>query len=171
MGESRGGPCKTNYDYFLPEPIYVLHCWSSSPAVKSPSAPLITETDGSYVRIPDSSTKVIVWGDKSEAIKTFKSWLLKRRIVLIDEARIRQIATEMGLHNALSNADVLKAAKWLEPSKSFSSMPTCPQLRVVSTYLGQRHRNASIHTRALNVDSAEIDWNGKARSPEPFTVH
>ena len=37
--------------------------------------------------------------------------------------------------------------------------------------LGQRHRNASIYTRALNVDSAEIDWNGKARSPEPFTVH
>jgi hypothetical protein len=67
---------------------------------QSPSAPLIAETDGSYVRIPDSSTKVIVWGDNSEAIKTLKSWLLKRRIALIDEARIRQIATEMGLHNA-----------------------------------------------------------------------
>jgi hypothetical protein len=136
---------------------------------QSPSAPLITETDGSYVRIPDSSTKAIVWGDNSEAIKSLKSWLLKRRIVLIDEARIRQIATETGLHNTLSNADVLKAAKMAGAKQVIFVDADVSTAQSGIDIFGQRHHNASIYIRALDVDSAEIDWNGKARSPKPFT--
>jgi hypothetical protein len=121
------------------------------------------------VRIPDSSTKAIVWGRDSEAVKSLKTWLLKRRIALIDEARIRQIATEMGLHNALSDADVLKAAK-----KAGAKQVIFVDADVFTSHssidiFGKSGHNALLYIRALDVDSGEIDWNGKARSSQPFT--
>jgi hypothetical protein len=136
---------------------------------QNPPAPLIAETDGSYVRIPDSSTKAIVWGDNAEAVKSLKTWLLKRRIALIDEARIRQIATEMGLHNALSNADVLKAARKAGARQVIFLDADVSTSHSGVDVFGQPRHNASLYIRALDVDSGEIDWNGRARSPKPFT--
>jgi Protein of unknown function (DUF3365) len=137
---------------------------------QSPPAPLITETDGSYVRIPDSSTKAVVWGNDAEAVTSLKSWLLKRRIALIDETRIRQIAAEMGLHNSLSNADVLKAAKIAGAKQViFVAADVSPSQSIATFGRGQRRYNASLHIRAIDLDSGEIDWNGKARSSQPFT--
>ena len=56
--------------------------------------PLVTETDGSYVRLPDKSIKAVVWGNHPEAVKSLKAWLLKQRITLIDDIKINQIAND-----------------------------------------------------------------------------
>ena len=133
---------------------------------QSPPTPVLTETDGSYVRIPDSSTKVIVWGQDPEAIKSLKSWLLKRRITVIDEARIHQIGTEMNLPSPLSDANVLKAAKKAGVNQVIF---VDANISRYDNVLAKRSHYAFIYIRALDVDSGEIDWNGKARSPQPFT--
>jgi hypothetical protein len=57
------------------------------------------ESDGSYLRLPDNSTKALVWGTEPEAVKSLKTWLLKQRIPLIDDVKLSQLAGEMGLHN------------------------------------------------------------------------
>ena len=135
-------------------------------ACQSPPTPVLTETDGSYVRIPDSSTKAIVWGHQVEAVKSLKTWLLKRRITLIDEARILQIANEKRLQSVLSDADVLNAAKKAGAKQVIFVDADVSTSR--NTIVKPVHR-AFIYIRALDVDSGEIDWNGKARSPNPFT--
>jgi uncharacterized protein DUF3365 len=135
---------------------------------QSPTAPRIPETDGSYVRLPDSSTKAIVWGNNAEAITSLKTWLLKRRIPLVDEAKVHQIATESRLAVPLSNADVLKAAKILG-AKQVIFVDADTSASRNNDIFGQRHHNASVDIRALDVDSGEIPWNGRARSTDTFT--
>ena len=149
-------------DYFRAALLILLASCQTSPA------PLITETDGSAARIPDSSTKAVVWGDEPEAIKSLKTWLLKRRLTLIDEAKVRQIATEVGLNHALSNADVLKSAK-LAGAKQVIFVDAAVSRSRTHEFFGQSLYEGSIYIRALDVDSGEINWNGKARSAQSYT--
>jgi hypothetical protein len=72
---------------------------------------LVTETDGSYVRLPDKSTKAVVWGTNPEAVKSLKAWLLKQRITVVDDVKMNQLANEMGLRIPISDPDILKLAK------------------------------------------------------------
>jgi hypothetical protein len=134
---------------------------------QSPPTPLNTETDGSYVRLPDDSTKAIVWGSNSDAVKSLKTWLLKRRVSVIDEAKVSQIAAESGIHHALSSADVLKSAK-----SAGARQVVFVDADVSSSHsfdlFGPPRYNASLDIRALDVDSGEIAWNGKARSTHAF---
>jgi hypothetical protein len=149
-------------DYFRAALLIILASCQGHPT------PAITQTDGSAVRIPDSSTKAVVWGDHPEAVKSLKTWLLKRRLTLIDEAKVHQIATEVGLHHALSNADVLKSAK-LVGAKQVIFVDADVSKSLAYDFFGQPRYHGSLYIRALDVDSGEINWNGKARSTESFT--
>ena len=73
--------------------------------------PLVTETDGSYVRLPDKSIKAVVWGNNPDAVKSLKAWLLKQRITLVDDVKINQIANDINMPQPMSSTDVLKVAK------------------------------------------------------------
>jgi hypothetical protein len=134
--------------------------------------PLVTETDGSYRRLPDASTKAVVWGTRPEAIKSLKAWLLKQRVTLVDEVKMNQIANETGLRQPISNADVLKLAKTVGVKQViFVDVDVSGwQASEIGSFFGQRPiYNASLFIRALNVETGEIDWNGKASSTQPFT--
>ena len=97
-----------------------------------------------------------------------KTWLLKRRLTLVDEAKLNQIATEMGSRHALSNVDVLKSAKLAE-AKQVIFVDTDVSKSLSYDIFGQPRYNASLYIRAIDVDSGEIDWNGKARSIQTFS--
>jgi len=121
-------------------------------------------TDGAHVRLPDDSTRAIVWGNQKESVKSLKTWLLKRRITVIDETKVTQIAEEKGFQTALSTispADVLKSAKIIG-----SNQVVFVEADVLSS---KSSYDASLDIRALDVDSGEIAWYGKARSPQNFT--
>ncbi|HET9789593.1 MAG TPA: hypothetical protein VFP47_20835, partial [Pyrinomonadaceae bacterium] len=138
---------------------------------QSPPTPLVTETDGSYVRLPDDSTKAIVWGSNSEAVKSLKTWLLKRRVTVVDEAKVSQIAVESGVHHALTSADVLKSAKTAGARQVVfvdADVSASQSFDLFGQPFGQPRYNASLDIRALDVDSGEIAWNGKARSTQTF---
>jgi len=137
------------------------------------TATLVAETDGSYVRLPNSSTKAVVWGTEPEAVKSLKTWLLKQRITLVDDVKLNQLASEKAFHLPLSNPDVLKLAKttglqqviFVDADVSVSSSSEMARM------FGQPSsvHKASLFIRAVDAESGEIDWSGKARSAEPFT--
>lgn len=138
-----------------------------------PSKPLVTETDGSYVRLPDKSIKAVVWGNNPDAVKSLKAWLLKQRFTVIDDVKINQIAHENHMPQPISNADVLKAAKIAGIKQVVfvdTNVSTSQATDIGRSVLGQSSSyNAALFVRALNVDSGELDWDGKALSTQPFT--
>ena len=145
---------------------------ASCQSYKTSLTPLVTETDGSYVRLPDKSTKAVVWGSNPEAVKSLKTWLLKQRITLVDDVKMNQIANEIGLHLPVSNPDVLKLAKTVGVKQVIfvDADVSALQTGEIASFFGQKPMyNASLFLRALNVETGEIDWNGKASSTQPFT--
>ena len=139
---------------------------------RSHSTPLTATTDGSYLRLPDNSTKALVWGTEPEAVKGLKTWLLKQRIPLIDDVKLNQLASEMGLHQPVSNPDVLRLAKTLGAKEViFVDADVYKSQRdEMLSFFGQAAiYKASLFVRALNAESGEIDWSGKAQSTEEFT--
>ena len=138
----------------------------------SHNSPLTAATDGSYLRLSDSSTKALVWGTEPESVKSLKTWLLKQRIPLIDDVKLNQLAHEKGLHQPVSNPDVLKLAKTLGANQVVFVDADVYQSRrdEMLSFLGQSTMyKASLFVRALNAETGEIDWSGKAQSTEDFT--
>ena len=76
-----------------------------------PNKPLVAESDGSYVRLPDKSIKAVVWGDNPSAVKSLKAWLLKQRITLVDDVKINEIANDINMPQPMSSTTVLRVAK------------------------------------------------------------
>ena len=138
---------------------------------QSHNTPLTSTTDGSYLRLPDNSTRALVWGTEPEAIKSLQTWLLKQRIPLIDDVKLNQLANEKGLHQPVSNPDVLKLAKGLGANQVvFVDADVYKSQRDEMLSFGQPVTfKVSIFVRALNAETGEIDWSGKAQSTEPFT--
>ena len=135
------------------------------------NTPLTSTTDGSYLRLPDNSTRAVVWGTEPESIKSLQTWLLKQRIPLIDDVKLNQLANEKGLHQPVSNPDVLKLAKSLGANQVvFVDADVYKSQKDELLSLGQPVTfKVSIFVRALNAETGEIDWSGKAQSTEPFT--
>lgn len=135
--------------------------------------PPVTETDGSHVKLPNVSTKAVVWGTHPEAVKSLKTWLLKQRITLVDDVKMNQIASDIGLHLPVSNSDVLKLAKLAGTNQVIfvDADVSAWQRSEIVTLFGQAPiiYNASLYIRALDAETGEIDWNGKALSTQTFT--
>ena len=133
---------------------------------------LVTETDGSYVRLPDKSTKAVVWGANPEAVKSLKAWLLKQRITLVDDVKMNQLANEMGLRIPISDPDILKLAKVAGTKQVIfveADVSSSDRIPIASFFGGAPTYHASVFIRALNAETGEIDWNGKALSTQTFT--
>jgi hypothetical protein len=84
---------------------------------------------------------------------------------------LNQLANEKGLHQPVSNPDVLKLAKSLGANQVvFVDADVYKSQRDEMLSLGQPVTyKVSIFVRALNAETGEIDWSGKAQSTEPFT--
>jgi len=133
----------------------------------------VIETDGSYNRLPDPSTKAVVWGTQPDAVKSVKAWLLKKRITLVDDTKMNQVANEIRLQQPVSNADALKLAKTVGIKQVIfvDADVSAWQRSEIGTFMGltPKFYNASLFIRAVNADTGEIDWNGKAVSAQIFT--
>ena len=139
---------------------------------QSHTTPLTATTDGSYLRLSDNSTKALVWGTEPEAVKSLKTWLPKQRISVIDDVKSNQLASERGLHQPVSNPDVLKLAKTLGATQVVfvDADVYKSQKNEMLPFFGRPEiYKASLFVRAVNAETGEIDWSGKAQSTEEFT--
>jgi hypothetical protein len=131
-----------------------------------------TETDGSYSRLPNSSSRVVVWGTHPEAVKSLTTWLLKHGYIVIDELKIRQLGRDTNLPMPLSNVDTLKLARtagakeviFVDADVSTWKFPDALE------WFGQSPNayKASLFIRAVNAETGEINWDGKALSVDKF---
>jgi hypothetical protein len=112
-----------------------------------------------------------VWGNHPEAVKSVKTWLLKQRIPLVDDIKMNQMAIDTGLHLPISNADVLKLAKSAGTKQVIfvDADVSSSQGSEIGSFLGvTQNYKASLFIRALNTETGEINWHGKALSTQPF---
>ena len=135
----------------------------------------VTQTDGSYGKLPSTSTKAAVWGTRPEAVQSLTTWLLKRGLILIDDVKIDQIASEIRLRQPVppfSNADVFKLGKIAGAKQVIfiDADVTTWRTSVIENFFEQPPTyTASVFIRALDAETGEIHWNGKARSMDKFT--
>jgi hypothetical protein len=132
----------------------------------------MSETDGSYLRPPVSSSKVVVWGAHAEAVKSVTTWLVKQGHTVVDELKIKELARENNLPMPLSDIFVLKFGKiagakeviFVDADVSTWKFPDVLEL------IGQSSSayKASLFIRAVDVETGEINWNGKAVSQDKF---
>lgn len=136
----------------------------------------VTQADGSYVKLPNASTKAAVWGTRPEAVQSLTTWLLKRGLILIDDVKIDQIASDVRLHQPgtpSSNADVFKLGKIAGAKQVIfiDADVTTWRTSGIESFFGQTPTSytASVFIRALDAETGEIHWNGKALSMDKFT--
>ena len=131
-----------------------------------------TETDGSYWKLPDPSTRVVVWGTHPEAVRSLATWLLKQGYIVVDELKISQLARENSSHLPLSSVEVLKLAKITGAKEVIfvdAEVLTWRSPELLDVFVADPNAyKVSLYIRALNVETGEIDWNGKALSRERF---
>ena len=133
----------------------------------------VTQTDGSYVKIPDASTKAVVWGTRPEAVQSLTAWLLKRGVILFDGVKVNRMASDTGLQQPLSNADIFKLAKIAGAKQVIFidvDITSWKRTEIVAVF-GQPPTiyTASIFIRGVDVETGQIQWNGKAVSTDKFT--
>lgn len=140
------------------------HVYNSYPATQ-------TDGSGSSLKSPDTSTKAIVWGDRPEAVQSLTTWLLKRGFTLIDGVKLNQLASEALVRP--SDANIPKLAKIAGAKQVIFIDADVSRLTGtdIENVLGQSRSNytASVFIRALDLETGEIQWNGKAHSTDKFT--
>jgi hypothetical protein len=133
----------------------------------------VTQTDGSYIRLPNASTKAAVWGTRPEAVQSLTTWLLKRGLILVDDVKMNQMASDTRLHQPLSNSDIFKLAKIAGVKQVIFIDADVSTWRAsgIESVFGQSPivYTGSLFIRALDGETGEILWNGKALSTDKFT--
>ena len=136
----------------------------------------ITQTDGTYVKVPNASVKAVVWGTRPESVQSLTTWLMKRGMTLVDDIKMNQMASDIRMNQSgttISNADIFKMGKTVG-AKQIVFVDTdvsTSRSGQVEALFGQTENlyTASVFIRALDAESGEIQWSGKAFSMDKFT--
>ena len=91
---------------------------------------------------------------------------------MIDDVKLNQLASEMGLHQPVANPDVLKLSKTLGARQVIfvdADVYTSQGADIAVVFRQAPVYKVSLFIRALNAETGEIDWSGKAQSIESFT--
>ena len=135
----------------------------------------IVQTDGAgpAVKILNSSSKAVVWGTRPEAVQSLTTWLLKRGFTLVDDVKMHQMASDARLPQPLSNGEIFKLAK-LVGAKQVIFINANVSPMAVSEFEAAFGRSPTVYTasvfiRALDTETGEIQWSGKAHSTDKFT--
>ncbi|MFO0732998.1 MAG: hypothetical protein U0361_18940 [Nitrospiraceae bacterium] len=71
-------------------------------------------TDGFHAKLPAPYTRAVVWGGRPDTVQSVSTWLLKKGILVVDQAKVLQAAADQKV--SLSGyqyleTDVLRMAK------------------------------------------------------------
>jgi hypothetical protein len=136
----------------------------------------ITQTDGTYAKLPNASIKAVVWGTRQESVQSLTTWLMKRGMTLVDDVKINQMANDIRMNQGgttISNTDIFKMGKTVGAKQIVFVDTDISTSRTgqLETFFGQTQNlyTASVFIRALDAESGEIQWSGKAFSMDKFT--
>jgi len=135
----------------------------------------MTQTDGTYVKVPNASVKAVVWGTRPESVQSLTTWLMKRGMTLVDDVKMNQLASDIRMNQTgtISNADIFKMGKTVAAKQIVFVDTDVSTWRTgqIEALFGQTQNlyTASVFIRALDAESGEIQWSGKAFSMDKFT--
>lgn len=133
-------------------------------------------TDGFHSKLPAPYTRAVVWGGRPDSVQSASTWLLKRGLLVVDQAKVLQTAAEQKVN--LTNyqyleTDVLRMAKLVGARLVVFSNAEVGSWEALDWSTGiphsQRVYSATISLRAVDVNTGEIEWSGKAQSTERFS--
>jgi len=135
-----------------------------------------SQTDGTYAKLPNASVKAVIWGTRPEGVQSLTTWLMKRGMTLVDDVKINQMASEIRMNQSgttISNADIFKMGKTVGAKQIVFIDTDVSTWRTseMEAFFGQTQNiyTASVFIRALDAESGEIQWSGKASSMDKFT--
>lgn len=135
-----------------------------------------TQADGTYVKLPNASIKAVVWGARPESVQSLTTWLMKRGMTLVDDVKVNQMVTDMHIYKSvstISNAEIFKMGKAVGAKQIVFVDTDVSTWRTgdIEAFFGEPQNlyTVSVFIRALDADSGEIQWSGKALSMNRFT--
>jgi hypothetical protein len=132
-------------------------------------------TDGYHAKLPSPYTRAVVWGSRPDTVQSVSTWLLKKGILVVDQTKLMQVAVDQKVSITgyqYVETDVLRTAKLVGARlvvfanaevgswEVFGMDGAIP--RTMKVYTG------TISLRAVDVNTGEIEWSGKAQSSERF---
>jgi hypothetical protein len=132
-------------------------------------------TDGYHSKLPSPFTRAVVWGARSDTVQSVSTWLLKKGILVVDQAKLMQVAADHKVPISgyqYIETDVLRTAKLVGARLVVFVNAEVGSWEVLGMDSGLP-RNMKVYTgaislRAVDVNTGEIEWSGRAQSLERF---
>ena len=132
-------------------------------------------TDGYHSKLPTPYTRAVVWGTRPDTVQSVSTWLLKKGILVVDQAKLMQAAADQKISiNGYQylETDVLRTAKLVGARLVVFANAEVGSWKVVGMDSGlprsMKVYSGTISLRAVDVNTGEIEWSGKAQSSERF---
>lgn len=136
----------------------------------------IPTTDGFHSKLPAPYTRAVVWGGRPDTVQSASTWLLKRGLLVVDQTKVLQAAADQKVSLTgyqYLETDVLRMAKLVGARLVVFSNAEVGSWEALDWSAGiphsQRVYSATISLRAVDVNTGEIEWSGKAQSTERFS--
>lgn len=113
-------------------------------------------TDGFSTALPAPKMRVLIWGNHPSIVHTATTWLNKRGIATIEQAKLRDVVDKQEIrwiHTLRDEAVILTAAKKLAVNE------------VVFIDQTGDVRSPMVTIHGVDVHTADIRWSGTARYP------
>jgi hypothetical protein len=126
-------------------------------------------TDGFHSILSAPYTRAVVWGGRLDVMQSTSTWLSKKGVLVVDQAVVLQAAEKYNViltENKNLETDILRLARSVGARLVVFSNAEVATWHV--GFLRRRIYSATVNVRAVNVNSGEIEWIGKAQSSERF---
>src|SRR5574340_7820 len=132
-------------------------------------------TDGFHAKLPSPYTRAVVWGGRPDTIQSASTWLLKKGILVVDQTKVLQAAADQKVSLTgyqYIETDVLRMAKLVGARLVVFTNAEVGSWEALNWSAGfprsQKVYSATISLHAVDVNTGEIEWSGKAQSTERF---
>ena len=132
-------------------------------------------TDGYHSKLPSPYTRAVVWGTRSDTVQSVSTWLLKKGILVVDQTKLMQAAADQKVSiNGYQylETDVLRTAKLVGARLVVFANAEVGSWEVLGIDYGlprnMKVYSGTISLRAVDVNTGEIEWSGKAQSSDRF---
>lgn len=132
-------------------------------------------TDGYHSKLPSPYTRAVVWGSRADTVQSVSTWLLKKGILVVDQTKLMQVAADQKVPISgyqYIETDVLRTAKLVGARLVVFANAEVGSWEVLGMDSGlprsMKVYSGTISLRAVDVNTGEIEWSGKAQSSERF---
>ena len=126
--------------------------------------------DGFHSKLPAPYTRAVVWGGRPDTIQSASTWLSKKGVLVVDQTIVLQAAAEQKVtltENKNLETDILRLARLVGARLVVFSNGEVGTWEI--GFPRRRVYSATVAVRAVDVNTGEIEWIGRAQSTDRFS--